>query len=235
VANEAGTTITHQSVSLTPLASTYRGLIVDWGGVLTGNMRDAVRRWADVDGIDLTAYVDVMRLWLGDEGALEAHLNPVHALERGELEVPHFEERLAAELSERTGTHIDSTGLLDRMFVHFEHAHDMTGLVRRVHELGLSTALLSNSWGDNHYPDDLWDGMFDVSVISGRVGMRKPEERIFRHTFDLLGLDPQECLFIDDLEHNIRAGAQLGLIGILHVDYDTTLSELQILLGTDLT
>lgn len=212
----------------------YRGLIVDWGGVLTGNMRDAVRRWADADDIDLTAYVEVMRLWLGDEGAIEARLNPVHALERGELEVPHFEERLAQELSHRIGAVIDSEGLLARMFDHFEHAHDMTGLVRRVHDRGMTTALLSNSWG-NYYPDHLWDGMFDVTVISGDVGMRKPEERIFRHTFELMGLAPQECVFIDDLEHNIRAGAQLGMPGILHVDYETTLAELSALLATDLT
>jgi epoxide hydrolase-like predicted phosphatase len=197
-------------------------------------MRDAVRRWADADGIDLTAYSEVMRLWLGDEGAIEARLNPVHALERGELEVPHFEERLAEELSRRIGQQIESSGLLQRMFVHFEHAHDMTGLVRRVRDRGLTTALLSNSWG-NHYPEHLWDGMFDVTVISGDVGMRKPEERIFRHTFELMEMAPPECVFIDDLEHNIRAGASLGMPGILHVDYETTLVELSALLDTDLT
>lgn len=193
-----------------------------------------MRRWADADGIDLTAYSEVMRLWLGDEGAIEARLNPVHALERGELEVPHFEERLAEELSARVGVVVESAGLLQRMFVHFEHAHDMTGLVRRVRDRGLTTALLSNSWG-NHYPEHLWDGMFDVTVISGDVGMRKPEERIFRHTFDLMGLAPDECVFIDDLEHNIRAGAVMGMPGILHVDYETTLAELSALLDADLT
>jgi epoxide hydrolase-like predicted phosphatase len=212
----------------------YRGLVVDWGGVLTGNMRDAVYRWADADQIDLSAYSDVMGLWLGDEGAIEARLNPVHALERGELTVPHFEERLAEELSRRIGVVVDPQGLLQRMFDHFEHSHDMTGLVRRVRDRGVMTALLSNSWG-NHYPDHLWDGMFDVTVISGEVGMRKPEERIFRHTFDLMGLAPHECIFIDDLEHNIRAGAQLGMPGILHVDYETTLTELSALMSLDLT
>lgn len=223
-----------QESPIDPLATQYQGLIVDWGGVLTGNMRDAVRRWADADGIDLTAYAEVMRLWLGDEGAIEATLNPVHALERGELEVPHFEERLAEELSRRIGAPIDSTGLLQRMFVHFDHAHDMTGLVRRAHDRGMTTALLSNSWG-NHYPEHLWDGMFDVTVISGEVGMRKPEERIFQYTFDLVGLPPDQCIFIDDLEHNIRAAAALGMPGILHVDYDTTVMELSALLDADLS
>ncbi len=211
----------------------FRGLIVDWGGVLTGNMRDAVRRWAEVDGVDLSAYGEIMRTWLGDEGAIEATLNPVHGLERGELEVPQFEERLADELTRRTGVHVDPDGLLQRMFIHFEHAHDMAGLVRRVHDRGYTTALLSNSWG-NHYPEHLWDGMFDFTVISGDVGMRKPEEEIFRYTFELIGLPPEECVFIDDLEHNIRAAASLGMPGILHVDYDTTLVELEALFGLEL-
>jgi len=76
--------------------------------------------------------------------------------------------------------------------------------------------------------------MFDYTVISGDVGMRKPEEQIFRYTFELIGLPPEECVFIDDLEHNIRAAASLGMPGILHVDYDTTLMELEALFGIDL-
>ena len=73
------------------------------------------------------------------------------------------------------------------MFERFEHAPDMVGLVHRAHTAGLRTALLSNSWG-NDYPRDGWSEMFDVVVISGEVGMRKPEPRIFHHTLDLLGL-----------------------------------------------
>ena len=65
----------------------------------------------------------------------------------------------------------------------------MTGLVRRAKSAGIRTALLSNSWG-NTYPDHLFDGMFDVVVISGEVGMRKPEERIFRYTLDNSGCLP---------------------------------------------
>lgn len=223
------------------LSTTYResplgfeGLIVDWGGVLTNDIREAVHRWAASDGIDLLAYRDIMGAWLGADVALEAVVNPVHALERGEIEVPHFEERLAAELGQRSHVEISPEGLLYRMFDHFEHAHDMNALVRRVHQRGIRTALLSNSWG-NPYPRDLWHDMFDVLVISGEVGMRKPEERIFHYTFDLMGMDPTKCVFVDDLEHNIRAGANLGMTGVLHTSYEQTLAELQILFGADLT
>ncbi|MFM1966332.1 MAG: hypothetical protein RL134_2057 [Actinomycetota bacterium] len=211
----------------------YAGLMIDWGGVLTTDINSSVRRWADRHAVDLSAYADVMRTWLGPEGELEAMLNPIHALERGEIEVPHFEDVLAAELSRRTGTPIVAEGLLARMFDEFEHAHDMNALVRRARERGIRTALLSNSWGD-FYPRDLWDGMFDVVVISGEVGMRKPDAEIFHHTLDLLGLDASDCVFVDDLHHNIAAAADLGIVGVRHTSYETTLAELEALFGIDL-
>ena len=77
--------------------------------------------------------------------------------------------------------------------------------------------------------------MFDVTVISGEVGMRKPEERIFTHTLELLDLPPTECVFVDDLPHNIRAGAELGLTGVLHTSFAQSQIELSALFGVDLS
>lgn len=215
-------------------APAYSGLIVDWGGVLTGEIGTAVHRWADRYGIDKAAYGQIIRTWLGPEGELEAMVNPIHALERGEIEVPHFEELLARELTLRTGDPHEADGLLTRMFEEFEHAHDMNALVRRARELGIRTALLSNSWGD-YYPRDLWDGMFDEVVISGEVGLRKPDPAIFALTLDRIALPAGACVFVDDLPHNITAAAQLGLVGVQHTSYDTTKGELEALFGLNLS
>ena len=212
----------------------FTGLIVDWGGVLTGDIGSAVHRWADRYGVDKAAYGEIIRSWLGPEGELEAMLNPIHALERGEIEVPHFEELLAAELTRRTGEPHEADGLLARMFDEFEHAHDMNALVRRARQRGIRTALLSNSWGD-FYPRDLWDGMFDVVVISGEVGLRKPEPAIFDLTLERMSMTAEQCVFVDDLPHNITAAANLGLVGVRHVAYETTRSELEALFGLNLT
>ena len=204
------------------------GLVVDWGGVLTGDMRVAVQAWAQADGVDLEAYVSIMRDWFGEPVGVEARLNPIHALERGEMTVPDFESRLAVALTERTGNAYEPQGLLTRMFERFEHAHDMSGLVRRARSAGLRTALLSNSWG-NDYPRDGWDEMFDAVVISGEVGMRKPERRIYEHTLDLLGLPAGACVFVDDMPHNVAAAVELGMVGVVHSSYDQTRSELEVL------
>jgi putative hydrolase of the HAD superfamily len=81
------------------------------------------------------------------------------------------------------------------------------------------------------YPRHLFPGMFDVVVISGEVGMRKPEERIFRHAAGLLGLDPAECVLIDDIEANVRAAEALGMTGVLHTEPAATAAGLASLLG----
>ncbi len=210
------------------------GLIVDWGGVLTGDMRAVVASWAERDGIDLDVYAAAMRDWFGDPIGNEAVHNPIHALERGELALVDFEVMLAQEMTRRSGRFHNPEGLLTRMFEQFEHAHDMNALVRRAHERGIRTALLSNSWG-NDYPRDGWDDMFDIVVISGEVGMRKPEPRIYEHTLDLLGMSAPECAFVDDLPHNVAAAVSVGMVGIRHVNYESTLAELQILFDVDLS
>lgn len=171
------------------------GLVVDWGGVLTIGMREAMGAWVQDEAIDVDAYISVMREWLGPEYGMEAAYNPIHAIEKGELEVPEFEAHLAQALTARTGQQIDGDGLLRRMFRFFRNSPDMIALVRRAKERGIRTALLSNSWGDN-YPDDLFDGMFDVVVISGRVGMRKPDADIFHHTLEELSLTAPELSLI---------------------------------------
>lgn len=210
-----------------------RGLIVDWGGVLTSGLDGVVEGWAAQDGIDLGAYRQVMAAWLGPDAAVEAVLNPIHALERGEMTVPDFEERLADELTVRIGQPIDGDGLLVRMFSQFEHAPDMIGLVRRARSAGVRTALLSNSWG-NPYPREGWVDMFDTVVISGEVGMRKPEHRIYAHTVAALDLAPADCVFVDDLPVNVAGAVEAGLIGVHHRDYDATAVELEALFGLTL-
>lgn len=210
-----------------------RGLILDWGGVLTSGLHESMSAWAESEGIDLPAFIETMRFWLGADGSDEAVLNPVHALERGQMTVPDFERQLVGELTRRCGVPRRPDGLVERMFDHFEHAPEMTGLVRRAKDAGIRTALLSNSWG-NRYPADFWDGMFDAVVISGEVGMRKPEPEIYRHTLALLDLPATECVFVDDLLPNITAAVELGLVGVHHCDYATTARELEVLFDVPL-
>ena len=204
------------------------GLIVDFYGVLTVDLDSAMTAWADSDGIDYLSFREAMADWFGEAGAVTVRLNPVHALERGELEVPDFEQQLAKRLRSWDGTPVAADGLVGRMFNQFQHAPDMAGLVRRARSSGLRTALLSNSWGDQYFRTG-WGDMFDAVVISGEVNMRKPERQIFEYTLRELRLDARECVFVDDHEQNVSAAAKLGLIGIHHTDYESTAAELEVI------
>jgi epoxide hydrolase-like predicted phosphatase len=220
-------------VSRTSADAALRGLIVDWGGVLTERLDLAGAGWAQSEGFDYERYIDVMADWVGPASRLQTRANPVHALERGEMTVPDFEVQLAAKLQGASAGPVQARGLLDRMFTHFEHAHAMNALVRRAHEGGVRTALLSNSWG-NAYPREGWDDMFDAVVISGEVGLRKPEPEIFHLACRLIDLPPAACVFVDDMAVNVEAARSLGMVGIQHHAYEETAAELERLFGRDL-
>jgi epoxide hydrolase-like predicted phosphatase len=152
----------------------------------------------------------------------------VHQLERGEIALEDFEHLLSSALA-REGSAVEAQGLVTTMFADLAIYEDsMTSLVTRAHAAGVRTALLSNSWGIDYDRSD-WLDMFDVVVISGEVGMRKPERQIFEFTLHRLGLPAAECVFIDDMAHNVVAAAQAGLVGIEHRTFEETAGELEAL------
>jgi putative hydrolase of the HAD superfamily len=157
----------------------------------------------------------------------------VHGLEDGTLAAAEFERRLAGRLRTRGGAAVAADGLLTRMFAAFEPVEPMYQVLRRARAAGIRTCLLSNSWG-NSYPREQFAELFDGVVISGEVGLRKPDPEIFQHALELLDLPPHECAFIDDIEHNIRAAERLGIVGVHHVDAESTVVRLEQLLGVSL-
>jgi putative hydrolase of the HAD superfamily len=212
---------------------TLRGIITDWGGVLTTPLRDAIAAWIEADDIEFTGYRDLMYEWLSEAYAGTGVLNPVHGLEDGTLPVAEFERRLAERIRTRGGGAVVAEGLLARMFAAFEPVETMYEMLRRARVAGIRTCLLSNSWGDG-YPREVFDELFDGVVISSEVGLRKPDPAIFQHALELIGLPAHECAFVDDIEHNVRAAESLGITGVHHVDAAGTVARLERLTGVSL-
>jgi putative hydrolase of the HAD superfamily len=200
---------------------------------MTSPILDTMNAWIVAERIDRETYVAVMKRWVVQAYVDGFGGNPIHALERGECTDEEFERVLAAELRDVDGQPVPSDGLLGRMFAASVIEAEMVELVRSVRRAGLRTALLSNSWGTSGfaYPRDLLGELFDVVVISAEVGMRKPEEQIFQHTAALLGLEPRECVFIDDVEANVTAAQAVGLAALHHRESAATLAHLAGLLG----
>jgi epoxide hydrolase-like predicted phosphatase len=199
-----------------------QGLIVDWGGVLTMPIHVAIGNWLKATGVEHDHYGTVLRRWVEP---LPDEISPVHRLERGELAVEDFEHLLSAALASE-GSTVEARGLVGRMFADLAIYEDsMTSLVTRARAAGVRTGLLSNSWGNDYDRSD-WHDMFDAVVISGEVGMRKPEPEIFELVLGRIGLPAADCVFIDDMAHNVVAAEQAGLTGIVHRTFDETASRL---------
>ena len=199
-----------------------RGLLVDFGGVLTTNVFDSFRAFCEAEGLDPDA---VKRLFREDPRAIEE----LRRLERGEVGEDEFAERFGPLLG------VDETeGLVDRLFAGMEPDEAMLGAVRAARAAGVRTGLVSNSWGRGRYDRDRFPELFDGVVISGEVGLHKPEPEIFRLGADRIGVPAEDCVFVDDLKENCAGAEAVGMTAVLHRGAEGTIPELERLLGVAL-
>lgn len=196
-----------------------RALVVDYGGVLTVPIRTAFESWLAADQIDPEAFGALIEEWRGQPD------NPMHRLETGELGPDEFADYLVTKLRRTDGLPVEAAGLNERIFAAMHLDPDAFVMLRAARAAGLKTALLSNSW-DFAYPWDQLDPLLDVKIVSGNVGLRKPDPAIFALAAEQLDLPLDECAFVDDLEPNVQAAAELGMHAVLHTDLAATLAAL---------
>jgi putative hydrolase of the HAD superfamily len=199
-----------------------RGLLVDFGGVLTTNVFESFRAFGEAEGLDPDAVKREFRS-RGEGLAL------LRQLERGELTVEEFEPKFGAVLGVR-----ETEGMVERLFAGVGPDEAMIAAVRRVRQSGIPTGLISNSWGGTSYDKVVMDELFDEAVISGEVGLHKPEPEIFVMGAERIGVPPEECVFVDDLRENCEGAEAVGMTAILHRGAEATVPELERLLGLEL-
>ncbi|HVF19522.1 MAG TPA: HAD family phosphatase [Mycobacteriales bacterium] len=210
---------------------TFSALVVDYGGVLTTSLGASFARFSETEDID-REHIQQVVLSAYDDG----RPSPLHLIETGSVTLDEFEAELASRLRTRSGGSVEAQGLVSRMFAGAKPDRRMLDAVRRAREGGLRTALLSNSWGNREqYDFPHFDTLFDAVVISGEVGLRKPDHGIYELMCRELEAAPQECVFVDDIAANIRAAAEVGMCGVHHTDTQVTLAELEALLGLPFT
>ena len=210
--------------------SDYKALVVDLGGVLTTPLQDSFVMFAEALGIELQDLVRVaLKAYTGDTDAL------VVAFETGAISDEEFSKQFAQRLTEETGVDVDPAGLVERMFGGMRLEESMLDAVGVAKSHGFKTGLLSNSWGLSGYPRERLAEIMDVIVISGEVGMRKPDPEIFSLTTDKLGLPAELCVFVDDHPGHLKAAQEAGMKTVLHRHPTETLTELQALLEIPLT
>jgi len=197
------------------------GLLIDWGGVLTSNLFASFHAYCVATEIDPQT--------LGERFKADPDFRELLiALEKGEIDEPAFELRFAALLD------VEPDGLIDGLFAGVTPDLAMLDAVRRAHAAGIRTALVSNSWGVHRYPHELFDELFDGVVISGELGIRKPSARMYELGAERAGVPAERCVYVDDLPFNLTPAQELGMSTVHHTGAETTIPELERLLGLPL-
>lgn len=198
------------------------GLLVDWGGVMTTNLFASFSAFCESEGLDPAALVGAFR---DNPEARDLLIG----FEEGRVKETDFENGLGQLLGLAT-----AEGLIDRLFAGAQPEPSMVAAVRAAREAGVATGLISNSWGTTRYPRDLLAELFDGVVISGEVGIRKPAPRIYELGAEAIGRPAAACVFVDDLPFNLPPAQELGMATVHHTAAETTIPELERLLGITL-
>ncbi|MFN8188796.1 MAG: HAD family phosphatase [Gaiellales bacterium] len=197
-----------------------QGLLVDFGGVLTTNIWDGFDRFCENEGLEPGT---VLELFRGDGEALAL----LRSLERGAVTDAVFERDFAEMLG------VEPPGLIERLFGGLRPEQAMLDAVGAVRAAGLRTGLITNSWGTGIYERAPLD-LFDATVISGDVGLHKPQPEIYELGAERIGVAPERCAFVDDLRENVAGAESVGMAAILHRGPTTTIAELERLLSLSL-
>ena len=93
---------------------------------------------------------------------------------------------------------------------------EVVGTLRELRGRGIRLAVVSDAWPnlpELHAALGLGE-FFEVYAISAVLECRKPDPRMYRHASEGLGLEPDECLFVDDDPALVRAAINLGYQGL---------------------
>ena len=207
-----------------------KAVLWDFGGVILSSPFDAFRRYEAEHGLP----TDFIR----GVNTTNPHANAWALLERDEITADQFDERFADE-SSALGHRVrgaDGLGLLSG-----EIRPEMVAMLDRVKQAGYKVACLTNNvlGGDGgHVGDDARSvavaaimGRFDLIVESSKVGVRKPEPRFYEIACEMLGVRPDECVFLDDLGINLKPAAAMGMNTIKVTSASQAIADLGAALG----
>jgi putative hydrolase of the HAD superfamily len=204
-------------------------VISDFGGVLTTPLIETFAALQEEDGIDSGAMGGALRRIAERNGR-----HPLYELECGRMTEDDFLAELGAQLREDLGRDIEMHSFAERYFGHLDANDAMIAFLRELRGRDYRLAILTNNvreW------EPRWRGMlpvdelFELVVDSAFVGLRKPDPAIYRLTCDRLGVAPERCLFVDDVEPNCAAARELGMTAVLFRSSEQAIAEVREALG----
>lgn len=174
-------------------------------------MREPVLLWDVMDTLVRDPFREVMPAFFGmslDELIRVKHPTAWVEFETGQLDETTFLQRFFAD-----GRDYDAQGFKTRIQISYDWIEGMQPLLAELHERGYEMHVLSN------YP--VWYRWIEErirlsryvawSFVSCHTGVRKPSVRAYLGAAEHLGVEPGQCLFIDDRTRNVDAAREVGM------------------------
>jgi putative hydrolase of the HAD superfamily len=207
-----------------------RAVLFDFGGVITSSPFEAFNAYEAEAGLEPDT---VRRI-----NATEPDANAWARFERGELDADGFVDEFEAEAAV-LGHRVDARRILAAL--RGDVRPEMVEALRRCRDR-LRTAMLTNNFRAPAAADLDRAGtelatihaLFDEIVESSVVGVRKPEPRFYEIACQRLGVEPAECVFLDDLGINLKPARAMGMTTIKVIDPAAAIRELETVVGFDL-
>jgi putative hydrolase of the HAD superfamily len=205
-------------------------VVSDFGGVLTTPLTQVFSSLRDEDGLAPDEIGGALRRIAERDGA-----HPLYELECGRMTERDFLAELSAQLRSDLGRDdVEMASFAERYFTHLQPNEPMIAFLRKLRDDGYRLAMLTNNvreWEERWRAMLPVDELFEVVVDSAFVGLRKPDPAIYRLTCDRLGVAPERCLFVDDIEVNCTAAAALRMVAVWFRDTPQAIEEMRAALG----
>lgn len=212
---------------------TLSAVFWDFGGVFTTSPFEAFRRFEAENGLP--------RDFLRGINATDPDTNAWARFERSELTLDEFDRAFEAE-STAAGHPVPGRKVIELLAG--DVRPEMVAALRRIRDVYRVACITNNvRAGEGRGMqrsaemaaeiDAIMD-LFEMVIESSKLGVRKPDPRIYEYACEAMGVAPQEVVYLDDLGVNLKPARSLGMTTIKVVDPAETLTELEAVLGVEL-
>lgn len=206
-------------------------VIWDFGGVLTTSPFEAFARFEKERGLP----VDIIRR----TNAANHFENAWAKFERAEVDLAAFDTLFAAE-SLALGAEVRGRDVVP--LLSGDPRPEMVEALRRIKQRfktgcitnNLPANAIGSSGGRALYVAETM-ALFDHVIESAKIGLRKPDPRIYRMMTDALGVDPKNCVYLDDLGINLKPAREMGMTTIKVIDAPQAIRDLEAATGLALS
>jgi putative hydrolase of the HAD superfamily len=214
-------------------AKTPRAVLWDFGGVILSSPFEAFNRYE--------AEIGLPKDFIRSLNARNGDTNAWAKMERSEVSLEGFVE-LFEEEARQQGHKLDGWRILQSLSGDIRP--QMVEALRRCSR-AFRVACITNNMKHGEGPGmarsadkakDVAEIMmlFEHVVESSKLGLRKPDPRIYRHACELLDVPPESCIYLDDLGINLKPARAMGMRTIKVGDPDVAIDELQAMVGIQL-